>query len=78
LLQAYGSLERVYQSLHELRLGDVRKLEAGRDAAARSAGLVRIVRDVPLQVGAGAGTVRAPAGTCCCCCCRRGPPLGWA
>jgi hypothetical protein len=49
--QAHGSLEEIFRALPELKAGDARKLEAGREAAARSAELVRLAADVPLQVG---------------------------
>ena len=48
LIQTYGSLDRVYESLGELKPAVRTKLEAGRDSALMSRELARIDRRAPL------------------------------
>ncbi len=50
LLDIYGSLEKVYQSLNEIKGAARKKLEAGKEDADKSRFLAQIVEDVPLEV----------------------------
>ncbi|MGB3651125.1 MAG: DNA polymerase I [Rivularia sp. (in: cyanobacteria)] len=50
LLDTYGSLEKVYQSLEEIKGATYKKLEAGKEDAEKSKFLAKIVEDVPLEV----------------------------
>ena len=50
LLNTYGSLEKVYQSLDEIKGAARKKLETGKDDADKSKLLAKIVEDVPLEV----------------------------
>lgn len=50
LLQAYGTLDGIYESLDEIKGANRKKLEAGRDLAYISRDLARIKRDVPIQL----------------------------
>jgi DNA polymerase I len=51
LINTYGSLEKIYQSLDELKGAVKTKLEAGRDAACHSQWLAQIHLGVPLPIG---------------------------
>ncbi|MGB7380749.1 MAG: DNA polymerase I [Rivularia sp. (in: cyanobacteria)] len=50
LLDTYGTLEKVYQSLDEIKGATQKKLEAGKEDADKSKFLAKIVEDVPLEV----------------------------
>ena len=50
LLDTYGSLEKIYQSLEEIKGATYKKLEAGKEDAEKSKFLAKIVEDVPLEV----------------------------
>ncbi len=50
LLDTYGSLEKIYQSLDEIKGATHKKLEAGKEDADKSQFLARIKEDVPLEV----------------------------
>ncbi|MCJ8279586.1 MAG: DNA polymerase I, partial [Rivularia sp. ALOHA_DT_140] len=50
LLDTYGSLEKVYQSLEEIKGAARKKLETGKEDAEKSKFLAKIVEDVPLEV----------------------------
>ncbi|MEM6399142.1 MAG: DNA polymerase I [Cyanobacteria bacterium P01_D01_bin.116] len=50
LLDTYGSLKKVYQSLDEIKGATHKKLEAGKEDADKSQFLAKIVKDVPLEV----------------------------
>lgn len=50
LLDTYGSLKKVYQSLDEIKGAARKKLEAGKEDADKSQFLAKIVEDVPLEV----------------------------
>ncbi|MBE9211424.1 DNA polymerase I [Plectonema cf. radiosum LEGE 06105] len=50
LLDTYGSLEQIYQSLDEITGATHKKLETGREDAEKSKFLAKIVEDVPLEV----------------------------
>lgn len=49
LIQAYGSVEGIYEHLDEIKETQRKKLEAGRDSAFLSKRLATILRDVPLD-----------------------------
>ncbi|MEM9925341.1 MAG: DNA polymerase I [Cyanobacteria bacterium P01_D01_bin.50] len=50
LLDTYGSLEKVYQSLDEIKGAARKKLEAGKEDADKSQFLAKIKEDVPLEI----------------------------
>ena len=50
LLDTYGTLDKVYQSLDEIKGATHKKLEAGKEDADKSKFLAKIVEDVPLEV----------------------------
>ncbi|MGB3640944.1 MAG: DNA polymerase I, partial [Rivularia sp. (in: cyanobacteria)] len=50
LLDTYGTLDKVYQSLDEIKGATQKKLEAGKEDADKSKFLAKIVEDVPLEV----------------------------
>ena len=50
LLDTYGTLDKVYQSLDEIKGATHKKLEAGKEDAEKSKFLAKIVEDVPLEV----------------------------
>lgn len=50
LLDTYGNLDKVYQSLDEIKGAARKKLEAGKEDAEKSKFLAKIVEDVPLEV----------------------------
>jgi DNA polymerase-1 len=50
LLDSYGSLDKIYQSLDEIKGAARKKLEAGKEDADKSKFLAKIVEDVPLEV----------------------------
>jgi DNA polymerase I len=50
LLNTYGSLEKIYASLSEIKEATQKKLEAGKENAEKSRYLAAIVLDVPLEV----------------------------
>jgi len=50
LLDTYGTLEKVYQSLDDIKGATHKKLEAGKEDADKSQFLAKIVEDVPLEV----------------------------
>ncbi len=50
LLDTYGSLDKIYQSLNEIKGASYKKLEAGKEDAEKSKFLAKIVEDVPLEV----------------------------
>ncbi len=50
LLNTYGSLEKVYAALSEIKGATQKKLEAGKEDAEKSRYLAAIVLDVPLEV----------------------------
>ena len=50
LLDTYGTLEKVYQSLDEIKGAARKKLETGKEDADKSKFLAKIVEDVPLEV----------------------------
>lgn len=50
LLSQYGSLDKIYASLEEIKGANQKKLEAGKQDAEKSRYLAKIVVDVPLEV----------------------------
>jgi DNA polymerase I len=50
LLKEYGSLERVYQSLEQIKGATKKKLEDGKEAACHSQWMAQIHLDVPLDI----------------------------
>jgi DNA polymerase-1 len=50
LLDTYGTLDKVYQSLDEIKGAARKKLETGKEDAEKSKFLAKIVEDVPLEV----------------------------
>lgn len=50
LLDTYGTLDKVYQSLDEIKGATQKKLQAGKEDADKSKFLAKIVEDVPLEV----------------------------
>ena len=50
LLDTYGTLDKVYQSLDEIKGATQKKLDAGKEDAEKSKFLAKIVEDVPLEV----------------------------
>ncbi len=50
LLDTYGTLDKVYQSLDEIKGAAQKKLAAGKEDAEKSKFLAKIVEDVPLEV----------------------------
>ncbi|AFY53769.1 DNA polymerase I [Rivularia sp. PCC 7116] len=50
LLDTYGTLDKVYQSLDEIKGAARKKLETGKEDADKSKFLAKIVEDVPLEV----------------------------
>lgn len=50
LLDSYGSLEKIYQSLDQITGAARKRLEAGEEDAKKSQFLAKIVEDVPLEV----------------------------
>ncbi len=50
LLDTYGTLDKVYQSLDEIKGATQKKLQAGKEDADKSKFLAKIIEDVPLEV----------------------------
>ncbi len=50
LLNSYGSLEKIYANLGEIKVATQKKLEAGKQDAEKSRYLANLVLDVPLEV----------------------------
>ena len=50
LLSTYGSLEKIYESLDEIKGATQKKLEVGKENAEKSRYLASIVLDVPLEI----------------------------
>ena len=50
MLDTYGTLDKIYQSLDEIKGATHKKLEAGKEDAEKSKFLAKIVEDVPLEV----------------------------
>jgi DNA polymerase I len=50
LINTYGTLDQVYESIEELKGAVKRKLEEGKDSAYHSQRMARIVIDIPLEI----------------------------
>lgn len=51
MLQEYGNVANIYAHLSDLKPGEARKLQEGRQAADLSKRLVTLLTDAPVQVG---------------------------